>query len=356
MAIVVVLLLISLSRARSGVASNPWSIATSSSLLSKEIGDLLLSLYPHSRERHIHESQILGKLQGKKFALQYYIGRQGGLDYGVVLQKGGHSKGTNKSPQETVSDSRTKPGNTQRNRAKINSLKEKLAGDHGVRIMLLAILCGLLALIIFYDTKEMDPRINSFEHFMDSQRFGVCFLFAALGVIIILFWDSIFSRITILQPYKYLSETHSYPRPSLSVSPATTVFSAFWTSILQRDAFAGAISFASLLSKFTPLLLSNIPYRITQTWHTHVVCAWVAVSILAFMILVLVWSFFVKWPQMPVDPSTLAGNMYYGMSTMGEKERNAQIKEAGNKYQFGQMVGVSGRSRIGISYERKKEP
>jgi hypothetical protein len=109
MAIVVVLLLISLSRARSGVASNPWSIATSSSLLSKEIGDLLLSLYPHSRERHIHESQILGKLQEKRFALQYYIGRQGGLNYGVVLQKGGHSKGTNKSPQETVlvSDSGT---------------------------------------------------------------------------------------------------------------------------------------------------------------------------------------------------------------------------------------------------------
>jgi hypothetical protein len=116
------------------------------------------------------------------------------LNYGVVLQKGGYSKGTNKSPQETVSDSRTKPGNTQRNRAKINSFKEKLAGDHGVRIMLLAILCGLLALIIFYDTKEMDPRINSFEHFMDSQRFGVRFLFAALGVIIVLFWDSIFSR------------------------------------------------------------------------------------------------------------------------------------------------------------------
>jgi len=70
---------------------------------------------------------------------------------------------------------------------------------------------------------------------------------------------------------------------------------------------------------------------------------------------------------MPVDPSTLAGNMYYvcdslilqdfkGMSTMGEKERNTQIKEVGNKYQFGQMVGVSGRSRIGINYERKKEP
>lgn len=56
------------------------------------------------------------------------------------------------------------------------------------------------------------------------------------------------------------------------------------------------------------------------------------------MVLVIVVSFFVEWPHMPVDPSTIAGAMYYvcdspildkleGLSTLNRKERDHKVKE-----------------------------
>lgn len=40
---------------------------------------------------------------------------------------------------------------------------------------------------------------------------------------------------------------------------------------------------------------------------------WLAVTILSTMILVLLGSFLVKWPELPIDPSTIAGAMYYAV-------------------------------------------
>ena len=169
-----------------------------------------------------------------------------------------------------------------------------------------------------------------------------------------------------MEPYKSISGHSRNPNRALSSSPATTVFYGLWRAIQARDFNYLLISFAGILSKIIPVLLSNTPYRVTQTWKTHVICAWMAVTILVFMILVLLGSFFFKLPYMPVDPSTIAGSIYYvcdspilgdfeNLSTIDKKERNALIKTSGAKYRFGKMIGISGRSRIGVTYDGKQE-
>lgn len=110
------------------------------------------------------------------------------------------------------------------------------------------------------------------------------------------------------------------------------------------------------------ILLSNIPYRVTQTWTTHVVFLWITVSALSLMILVLVACIVVKYPHtdMPVGLTTLAG-MYYICdshflqdidhdSRLSYKEREKRIKETGQKFRFGKMVGVSGETGMGVDY------
>lgn len=82
------------------------------------------------------------------------------------------------------------------------------------------------------------------------------------------------------------------------------------------------ISFTAILSIFTPILLSNVPFIVTQTWTAHLITAWMTVAILAFMALVLVGSFFVKWPPMPVDPSTIVGTLYYLCDAFEECEQD----------------------------------
>ena len=54
---------------------------------------------------------------------------------------------------------------------------------------LICLLLGLLAVIIYY---KLTYTNSSFERFMDSEAFGVKFLFTAVGVLIKLYWSSIF--------------------------------------------------------------------------------------------------------------------------------------------------------------------
>lgn len=80
---------------------------------------------------------------------------------------------------------------------------------------------------------------------------------------------------------------------------------------------------------------------------------------MAIMWIVVAASFFIKWPHMPVDPSTIAGAMYYvcdswmlwsleGLSQVPKKERDRKVREMGMQYAFGNIVGQSGKKRVGV--------
>jgi hypothetical protein len=83
------------------------------------------------------------------------------------------------------------------------------------------------------------------------------------------------------------------------------------------------------------------------------------------MILVVGGSFFVKWHSMPVDPTTIAGAMYYvcdswlvteaeGTSTLNRADRDYHINCQGNQYEFGEMTGLSGTRRVGVNTVDRK--
>ncbi len=91
-------------------------------------------------------------------------------------------------------------------------------------------------------------------------------------------------------------------------------FATFFTA--PRQGLQGwtiaAVALADLLAKVTPLLLSNIPFHITQTWMTHVVTTWMTVSFLTFMMLVVFLILLgSRWPYLPVEPDTMVGCIYY---------------------------------------------
>lgn len=77
------------------------------------------------------------------------------------------------------------------------------------------------------------------------------------------------------------------------------------------------------------------------------------------MIIILVGSFFVRWPQMPVDPTAILGMMFYvcdppfidrfdGLSMLEKKERDSKVRMMGSKYSFGEIRGVSGKKRMSL--------
>jgi hypothetical protein len=152
------------------------------------------------------------------------------------------------------------------------------------------------------------------------------------------------------------------PQPanrSILLAPPTNAFSGLLYAARTRQVFLAAVAFAAILSESLGILLSNIPFQVTLTFLVYQISAWAAVGILSLMIFLVVLSFWVKWPPIPVDPSTIAGAMYYlsdsplvermeSLGMLGGKELDARVVDLGLSYGFGDMIGVSGYRRIGI--------
>jgi len=128
------------------------------------------------------------------------------------------------------------------------------------------------------------------------------------------------------------------------------------------------VAFVTILSKFAPILLSNIPFRNVHTWPTHLACASASLVILFMMMVVLVWSFWdgMKSPEVdvPAELDTLVGLMYLvcdspvleefeGMAAVDGKRWRQKVREVArygdrDVYRIGEMKGISGRRRVGV--------
>jgi len=169
-----------------------------------------------------------------------------------------------------------------------------------------------------------------------------------------------------LEPYRRLAVRPQPAEASILIPRATTALTGVWQAVILRNVFGGAVATVSVLSKFTPIFLANIPFKLTLTWTMHSVCTWLSVAILTTMALVLITSFFTKWPSVPAEPSTIAGCIYYvresemlrdfeGMSLMSQREREKRLRVKGRKYHLLEIVGGSGETRVGIDYASKLE-
>ncbi|KAH8891516.1 hypothetical protein GQ53DRAFT_604916, partial [Thozetella sp. PMI_491] len=179
--------------------------------------------------------------------------------------------------------------------------------------------------------------------FLDGESFGVKFVFTAAGVAVSLFWSSFFACAAVMTPYKAMSDAPQKASRSILLSPPTNPFSGIIYAIYRRQCLLACLAATAIISEFLPLTLSQIPYRVSQTFIAHIVCAWINISVLCLMVLVLVASFFVRWPSMPMDPTTVAGSMYYicdssmmihfeGVSLNSQDGRNSDIALANFRY------------------------
>jgi hypothetical protein len=49
-----------------------------------------------------------------------------------------------------------------------------------------------------------------------------------------------------------------------------------WSAIKRRHPFLVIVALTAILSEFLPILLNNVPFKLTQTWTIHLVCTWTA--------------------------------------------------------------------------------
>ncbi|KAK0634182.1 hypothetical protein B0T14DRAFT_561697 [Immersiella caudata] len=212
--------------------------------------------------RHIEMSRIRRILGRKNFSLGEYRSKAGDLQYGITPCGDDDDDGTSNKPGKVRRMLENLDHRLQSIKGKKETVAEKYSRllarrlwDQIALISFLHLITGFFILILHYETTTLD---TPFERFFNNQEFGIRFIFAGLGAVISLFWEAHFSRIARLSPYHR-------PNPQIFTSPPTTPYTTLFTAPTQKNYLLSAIAFIAILSKFAPILLSNIPFRNVQT-------------------------------------------------------------------------------------------
>ncbi|KAI1131821.1 hypothetical protein F5Y10DRAFT_285311 [Nemania abortiva] len=347
MSIVTTWLLFLLKRWRLGVYTNPWSICALASLsLNHEVRQFVVGTKRSLGDQNVSFGE------GLKFRLGYFQHANGKREYGIVASDDAKS---DESLYQRGVNSTTVPldNNSSKKQQRMPFFILRYPG----RLLLLFLISGVLILVLYYSQTGGD---TGFEKFIDADTFGVRFLFTSFGVIIGFLWSSFYEAVAILSQYRLLASKPQNTSRSILLAPPTNAFSGLWHAIRTRRVFLGVTGLASVLSEFLGIFLSNVPFQVTQTHLVCLVSIWTTVGILSFMVLLIITSFFISWPDMPVDPSTIIGAMYYihdspmldkfeGLSILDRKERDHRVMELGLLYEFSYIRGISGRFGMSVN-------
>jgi len=355
-AVIVILLLLVLffsARWPTGVNANPWSIAGIASLAGN----------PQTRIQQGGPAAIKRAVSEKQYAMGYYQNSFGQEEYGIVLaDESGRGLQDSGDSGEAFNGSEAFDGATS-GRVGSTKLLPFMPLRFPWRIAFILFQLGVFIFIIYYYI-YYNNKVNDggkLWAFMTSNAFGVRFIFAVIGVIIAFGWQSFFLSVSAVTPFQQMAKRTQSAARSILMSPLTNPFSGVYTAVRYRELFLFVTSLAAILSEFLPLLLSNVPFSLAQPYDAAAACSILSCIFLSVCIAVLIASFFVRYPPMPVDPRSIAGAMYYvsqshmlsdfsGISRLDAKERELRVKEMGRRYFYGVLVGGSWR-RMGVDYD-----
>ncbi|KAK4209407.1 hypothetical protein QBC37DRAFT_324031 [Rhypophila decipiens] len=365
MLVVLLAMLFLLNKWKTGIASNPTSIAAMAAL----IPDLTLRRLLDEKlkvggsysdhPRFLRQREVQDRLDGHLFCLGYFRNRdeKDGTDleeYGITtVKQTAWPSAPSDLPLHTFKPSeRNLTGLSKAKTFALYSVSQPTL-DNIISTLGMLLISGLIVLVTYYNMTSPSPPTR-FEAFMSSQGFGVEALFTSFGVVLSWFWDYYYAKTVMLLPYRLLQVS------STSTAPISSV-TGFPFSVARGEVYpSAAVGFAAILSKFTPTILSTVPFSPAQTWTMHLVCTWSLVACLGFMGIVVLYGLVATrggYPYLPVGLESVVGRAWYLCGKESEGVVRDFGKEAVNKgdgcrgkrYIFGEIdCGKGHEIRMGI--------
>ncbi|KAM0322596.1 hypothetical protein ACHAQA_009444 [Verticillium albo-atrum] len=346
LALLLLVLLGVLARWRSGVFADPWCIA----------GMAALARNPDVRSSN---QNIKSSVAEKHYAMGWYRDSEGKDEYGLVLVD---DAGRSLQGQHNHNGWDARPTEEE---VLHTATRRQKGPNHFIaltwwwRVLFIIVLCGIAALVLYYHITKKLPK--DLQRFVDSQRFGGRFVFSGLGVMVIFLSECLFCSVAVVAPYRLMAKRAQPARRSILATLPTNSFSGIVTGIRTGDPVLFVMALIAVLSECLPILLANVPYNLTQTKETHDICARTSAGLLVFMAAVVFASLFVRWPDMPVDPRSVAGAMWYvsesrwvsglsGVAAMDKKDRRKRVNELGGRWFYGNVFGMRGE-QLGVEVE-----
>ncbi|KAH7212972.1 hypothetical protein DER44DRAFT_692190, partial [Fusarium oxysporum] len=284
---------------RTGVFANPWCAANTAALVARN---------PEIRSMGAQDwKDLKGAVTEKRFAMGWFRNQEGRDEYGLVVVGD-----INRDIIAPYGNTPYAEGMAYRPQTRRRAPQTFMALSFWYRFTFLVFLICLLGFISYYhfvDTFGHLPK--NMKKLMESQDFGVRFVCSALGVIVVFCWEFLFTSVAVITPYRRMAEDPQVPTRSVLMTPATNPVSGFFVALRIRDPLLFFTAFTTLLAQFLPILLANVPYSLTQTSEAHEICSRLSIGILLIMVFAMLSSLLVKWPDLPVDPRSLAGALWY---------------------------------------------
>ncbi|ETN39907.1 uncharacterized protein HMPREF1541_06133 [Cyphellophora europaea CBS 101466] len=336
-AVMILILIVVNHRRKSGVFSNPSSIASLAALLTHpETLEELRALDPNATD-----TTITHCLSGQRFRLDYHQTPAGAHHYGIL-----------KDDSPLLSPS-TKYG-TIANPYNRHAPTTSSARAHHTKRMLrdalfLLWICAMLGLVLGYFLASADDAFNRFFNRGDA---GPRLLLTTLAVLTSLHWKTLEREVRVLTPYRRLSARRASPQVTVLVNLNGTPVTSLPGALARGEWFYALVAFVAILSDALIIMIAGVPFNRSQVYKAFLASVYSSMAILGTMIVTLVSLFFWRVTnekmQMPREPDTLAGVALMlcnegngvraemeGMECLGGKERNRAVKEGRNLYYAG---------------------
>ncbi|KAM0211077.1 hypothetical protein ACHAQD_010407 [Fusarium lateritium] len=326
---------------RTGVFANPWCAANTAALVARN---------PEIRPMASNDwKNLKNAVTEKRFSMGWFRNQEGRDEYGVVV-----CGEIDRDVSTAYGNVPYSEGMAYRPQTRRRAPQTFMALSFWYRFTFLVFLICLLGFISYYhfvDTFGDLPK--SLKKVMESQEFGVRFVCSALGVIVVFCMEFLFTSVAVITPFRRMAEDPQLPTRSVLVTPATNAVSGLFVALRIRDPLLFLTAFTTLLAQFLPILLANVPYSLTQTSEAHEYCSRLSIGILLVMVIAMLCSLLVKWPDLPVDPRSLAGALWYvadapwvrgleGIAAMSANKRKDAVQGLGGSWTYGPIHTPTG--------------
>ncbi|KAL8785769.1 MAG: hypothetical protein Q9213_003147 [Squamulea squamosa] len=367
---------ITISRRNSGVYANPSSVAGIATLFqNSSLIDEFRQLNPDGFDSRALEAQ----LEGKRYRLGYFQHSDGSTDYGITryTEPSFYSDENDHSSQYSRNSFPNKKGGyttvsattVEAKPTKTRKSKRHYFLHPATAIAFAIFVAGLLTLVVYYNQTGGD---TGFERFMDSQTFGVAFMFTAVGVMLKLYWSIVDDDLRATHRYRLLllapsSSEKPTARQSILASPPSNPFMGLGYSLRRMIWLPGWLSIVAVLTEPLIVVLANIPFKPGTAYMAYRVSTYVTIGVLSLMLLGL---FGVLGRQringvlmrrgMEVARERTIGRVmglvcasrmlgeFRGLAVLDEKSRNEVINGWERRYRMSQVAGVDGIERWGV--------
>lgn len=369
-AIMILLVILFNYRRKSGIFSNPSSIATMASLLSHD--DLLHHL--RQIDAAASDASILAALSGTRYKLLSYSDSAGTPRYGITKT----TSSSTSSPyslgpaNDFDAASRSKyaalsnPNNMSLQAHPITEQKPfsvswRWARDVTFFLVIMALFGIVLAYFFVGDH-------SAFNNFFNSGTFGPKFTLTSIAALIDFTWKTIEREVRILAPYRRLGARHASADKSVLVDIGGVPISSLWGAVRRREVFHSIVAMTAILSDVLLIAVGGVPFSHGSFYEAYLYSSYISLAILGWMALVMFgvfwWRLQVRRLRMPREPDTILsvwlmmadeGNgvlqEYGGWEMTRGAERDRAAKSRGGNYFGGWMKMEDGSERWCIGVE-----